>query len=75
MTKFAWVFALSLIFGVATSYMAGALALGMPYALLAVIIDTSLVYTGSQLSWKLVWKTILLLTRPNRPSTVSRRQK
>ena len=75
MTKFAWVFALSLIFGVATSYMAGALALGMPYAFLAVIIDTSLVYTGSQLSWKLVWKTILLLTRPNRPSTVSRRQK
>ena len=32
--------------GVATSYMAGALALGMPYAFLAVIIDTSLVYTG-----------------------------
>lgn len=75
LTKFAWVLALSLIFGATSSYLVGELALGMPDALLAVIIDTSLVYTGSQLSWKLVWKPILALTRPDKPSTVARRQK
>ena len=31
----------------------------MPDALIAIIIDTSLVYTGSQLAYRLFWKPIL----------------
>ncbi|HEU5347557.1 MAG TPA: hypothetical protein VFU63_02980 [Ktedonobacterales bacterium] len=74
-SKFATAFVLSLILGGATSYMAGELAVGMPTALLAVMIDTSLVYTGSQLSWWLVWKPIFILLRPNKPATAARGQK
>lgn len=73
--KFAGVFVVSLILGAATSYLAGELAVGMPDGLLAVIIDTSLVYTGSQLSWWLVWKPILALLRRDKLATVTRRQK
>ena len=75
LTKFAVVLVLSIIFGTVTSYLAGEFVFGMPTALFAGIVDTSLVYTGSQLAWKLVWKPILALTRPDKPSTVARRQK
>lgn len=73
--KFAGVFVLALILGGVTSYLAGELVVGMPDGLLAVVIDTSLVYTGSQLSWKLLWRPIIALTRREKPSTVARRQK
>ncbi len=36
--------------------LAGELTTGMPDGLIAVIIDTSLVYTGSQLAYRLFWK-------------------
>jgi hypothetical protein len=74
-SKFAGVFVVSLILGAGTSYLAGELVAGMPTGLLAVIIDTSLVYTGSQLSWKLLWKPIITMLRRDKVSTVSRRQK
>lgn len=74
-TKFASVFVLALILGAATSYLAGELIVGMPDGLLAVVIDTSLVYTGSQLAWWLAWKPILALLRRDKPATVARRQK
>lgn len=73
--KFAGIFVLALILGAATSYLAGELLAGMPDGLLAVIIDTSLVYTGSQLSWKLLWKPVLTMLRRDKPATVARRQK
>ena len=56
--KFMAAFVPALILGVCTSVLAGELASGMPDALIAVIIDTSLVYTGSQLAYWLFWKPI-----------------
>lgn len=73
--KFAGVFVVALILGAATSYLAGELAVGLPDGLLAVMIDTSLVYTGSQLSWKLLWKPIMTMLRRERLATAARKQK
>lgn len=57
--KFLTAFLPALVLGFCTSAITGELAAGMPDALIAVIIDTSLVYTGSQLTYWLVWKPVL----------------
>jgi hypothetical protein len=57
--KFGVAFGTALVLGFCTSLLAGELAAGMPDALIAVMIDTSLVYTGSQLAYRLFWKPAL----------------
>ncbi len=58
-SKFLAAFLPALILGFCTSALAGELTAGMPDGLIAVIIDASLVYTGSQLAYRLVWKPAL----------------
>jgi hypothetical protein len=53
--KFAATFLHALVLGIITSAWAGE----MPDSLIAIIIDTSLVYTGSQLAYRLLWKPAL----------------
>lgn len=55
--KFATSFVPALVLGICVSALAGELALDLPEAVMAVIIDTSLVYTGSQLAYRLFWKS------------------
>jgi|SRR5579875_2174565 len=57
--KFLVTFAVALVIGVCTSAWAGELAAGMPDALIAVMIDTSLVFTGSQVAYRLAWRPLL----------------
>ncbi len=57
--KFLTAFLPALVLGFCTSALAGELTAGMPDGLIAVIIDTSLVYTGSQLAYRLFWKPTL----------------
>ena len=57
--KFLAAFLPALILGFCTSLLAGELTAGMPDSSIAVIIDTSLVYTGSQLAYRLFWKPAL----------------
>src|SRR2546421_10882116 len=57
--KFLASFLPSLVLGFCTSALAGELTAGMPDSLIAVIIDTSLVYLGSQLAYRLFWKPVL----------------
>lgn len=52
-------FILALLVGCCVSFFAGELAGDLPEALMAVIIDTSLVYTGSQVAYYLLWKPLL----------------
>ncbi len=49
----------ALILGFCTSALAGELAAGMPDGLIAIMIDTSLVYTGSQVSYWFFWKPLV----------------
>ena len=49
----------ALVLGICTSALAGELLAGMPDGLIAVLIDTSLVFTGSQLAYRLIWKPLL----------------
>ncbi len=58
-SKFLASFLPALILGFCTSALAGELTSGMPDGLIAVIIDTALVYTGSQLAYWLFWKPTL----------------
>ena len=58
-SKFLAAFLPALVLGCLTSALAGELTAGMPDSLIAVIIDTSLVYTGSQLAYRLFWKHAL----------------
>jgi len=58
-TKFAATFLPALVLGICTSALAGELLAGMPDGLIAVLIDTSLVFTGSQLAYRLFWKPVL----------------
>ncbi len=55
-SKFLAAFLPALVLGFLTSALTGELTTGMPDGLIAVIIDTSLVYTGSQLAYRLFWK-------------------
>lgn len=57
--KFASVFIPSLVLGILTSLFAGELLAGLPDGLIAVLIDTSLIFTGSQLAYRLFWKDAL----------------
>jgi hypothetical protein len=57
--KFLAAFLPALVLGFCTSALAGELTAGMPDGLIAVFIDTSLVYTGSQLAYRLLWKPTL----------------
>ena len=58
-SKFLVAFLPALVLGCLTSALAGELTTGMPDGLIAIIIDTSLIYTGSQLAYRLFWKPIL----------------
>ncbi len=58
-SKFLAAFLPALVLGCLTSALAGELTAGMPDGLIAIIIDTSLVYTGSQLAYRLLWKPTL----------------
>ncbi len=57
--RFLAAFLPALVLGFCASALAGELTSGMPDGLIAVIIDTSLVYTGSQLAYRLFWKPIV----------------
>lgn len=48
----------SVLIGASISFITGELAGELPEAITAIIIDTSLVYTGSQLAYWLVWRAI-----------------
>lgn len=52
-------FVLAILVGGCVSFFAGELAGDLPEALMAIIIDTSLVYTGSQAAYHLLWKPLL----------------
>jgi hypothetical protein len=58
-SKFLAAFLPALVLGCLTSALAGELTAGMPDGLIAIIIDTSLIYAGSQLAYRLFWKPIL----------------
>jgi hypothetical protein len=49
-------FAVAIVVGLCVSFFAGEWAGELPDAVMAIIIDTSLAYTGSQLAYRLVWK-------------------
>src|SRR5438270_8458196 len=51
--KFIATFIPALVLGCCTSLLAGELAGSLPNGLVAILIDTSLVYTGSQLAYRL----------------------
>src|SRR5579864_8979171 len=57
--KFLAAFLPALVLGFCTSALAGELLVGMPDGLIAVIIDTSLVFTGGQLTYRFIWKPLL----------------
>ena len=57
--RFLAAFLPALVLGFCTSYLAGELLAGMPDGLIAVIIDTSLVFTGGQLTYRFIWKPLL----------------
>ncbi len=57
--KFLVAFAPALVLGFFTSLFAGELAGGLPDGLIAIMIDTALVFTGSQLAYRLFWKSAL----------------
>ena len=57
--KFLAAFLPALVLGFCASILAGELAAGMPDGLIAVMMDTALVYTGSQLAYRLFWKSAL----------------
>lgn len=54
----------AVVLGACASFLNGELAGGLPEALFAIIVDTSLVYTGSQLAHHLFWKPLFSL-RPS----------
>jgi len=57
--KFTMAFLSAVILGTCVSALAGELAAGMPDALISVLIDTSLVYAGSQVAYWIIWKPVL----------------
>lgn len=52
-------FVLAILVGGCVSFFAGELAGDLPEALMSIVIDTSLVYTGSQAAYHLLWKPLL----------------
>jgi hypothetical protein len=57
--KFTTAFLSAVILGICVSALAGELAAGLPDALISVLIDTSLVYAGSQIAYWILWKPVL----------------
>jgi hypothetical protein len=58
--KFLVAFAPALVLGMFTSLFAGELADSLfPDGWIAILIDTALVFTGSQLAYRLFWKPVL----------------
>ncbi len=53
----------ALLVGASASFLNGELAGGAPEAVMAIIIDTSLVYTASQLAYRIAWKPLLASRR------------
>jgi len=53
----------TLLVGASASFLNGEFAGGLPDALMAIIIDSSLVYTGSQLAYRIAWKPLLASRR------------
>lgn len=49
----------ALVLGACASFLAGELAADLPDAVMAIIIDTSLVYAGSQVAYRFFWKAAL----------------
>lgn len=52
-------FVLAILVGCCVSFFAGELAGDLPEALMSIVIDTSLVYTGSQAAYHLLWRPLL----------------
>jgi hypothetical protein len=72
--KFAGVFIPSLVLGIMTSLFAGELLAGLPDGLIAVVIDTALVFTGSQLAYRLFWKNAVeARLQPDEPVSAPQR--
>src|SRR5713226_18998 len=57
--KFTTALLSAVILGTCVSALAGELAVGMPDALISMLIDTSLVYAGSQIAYWILWKPVL----------------
>lgn len=72
-TKFTLTFVTALVLGAGVSFFAGELASGLPTALIAVMIDTSLVYTGSQLAYWSFWRPVLEPRLHSEPALAKRR--
>ncbi len=53
------VLVLSFVVGASASFLNGELGASLPDSLMALIIDTSLVYTGSQIAYHAFWKSVL----------------
>ncbi len=52
-------FVLAILVGCCVSFFAGELVDGLPEGLMSIVIDTSLIYTGSQATYHLLWKPLL----------------
>jgi uncharacterized membrane protein len=61
-------FVLAILIGCCVSFFAGELADSLPEGLMAIIIDTSLVYTGSQAAYHLLWKPLLASRLARKPA-------
>jgi hypothetical protein len=57
--KFWAVFGSALLLGGIVSFLAGELFGDLPESAVAIVIDTSLVYTASQVAYRLFWKGLL----------------
>jgi hypothetical protein len=71
--KFTMAFISAVILGTCVSALAGELAAGMPDALISVLIDTSLVYAGSQIAYWIIWKPVLEERLQRRTATQAER--
>jgi len=56
--KFAVSFLAAFVVGISFSFMMGELFGELPDAVVAIIVDTSTVYAGSQLAYWLIWRSI-----------------
>jgi hypothetical protein len=71
--KFTTAFLSAVILGTCVSALAGELAVGMPDELISVLIDTSLVYAGSQVAYWIIWKPVLEERLQRRAETLAER--
>ncbi len=71
--KFTTAFLSAVILGICVSALAGEPAAGLPDALISVLIDTSLVYAGSQIAYWILWKPVLEERLQRRAATLVER--